>query len=140
MEFVLISWILIFVGCLLQGGGAGHFFLVDFIDFLEVVANPLCFIRVRALPILTNSCWFNFGWGFLGLEKFNFSVCFWGGWIKIFWVIFSSSTKFILGVFSICVVGGDSGHLFLFGVRGCSGCLKLLGKLLGVILIFFGHV
>ena len=60
----------------LARGGVGDFFLVDFLD---VVASPLCFIRVRVLPILTNSCWFSFGWGFLGLEKFNFPVCFWGG-------------------------------------------------------------
>ena len=62
----------------LTGGG---FFLID---FLEVIANPLCFISVRVLPILTNSCWLSFGWGFLGFEKFNFPFGFWVGWVRIF--------------------------------------------------------
>ena len=74
------------------------------------------------------------------MEHFIIPVLFWGGLGEDFWRIFSLSSKFILGVFSTWDDGGDSGHLFLFGVRGCSGCLKLVGKLLGVILIFFGHV
>ena len=58
----------------------GGFFLID---FLEDIATPVCFISVRVLPILTNSCWLRFGWGFLGFEDFNFPFVFLGGWVRI---------------------------------------------------------
>ena len=37
------------------------------LDFLELVASPLCLIRVTFWSILTNSCWLKLGCGFFNL-------------------------------------------------------------------------
>ena len=67
--------LLIFGGSVVRGGSDsknrlsrlafGGFFL----NFLVVVARPLCVSKIVSFEILTNSCWFFLGWGFFFLAK-----------------------------------------------------------------------
>ena len=62
---------------ILVTSGFGDFFL-SLMDFLELVANPKCFMRVSFPSILINSCWLMFGWGFFFLSFFCSCLAFWG--------------------------------------------------------------
>ena len=139
-------------------------FLILLASYFSVISSvwgiegPECLISVTEVPILTNSCWLWLGWGFLGFMDF-FTLAEIGGCEDfVAWGI--SSSNFSLGVFGACG-GGESWHLFLFGVEykiwvgslmdfgrvwavseslfgGCPGAGDL-GIFLGVFLgIFFG--
>ena len=54
-------------------GGVGIFEEAVFMPgFLLEVARPMCLRRVKFPSIVTNSCWFNFGCGFLVLFFLKF--------------------------------------------------------------------
>ena len=106
------------------------------------VDNPLCLMRVKEFPIFTNSCWLCFGCGFFRVVVFEFLAALGGGG-DIFrgrgrGDLFLGKFRFNLGVFGVSIGGGDSGHLFLFGVKDkfwfgfgfSSGWVFFLGVLL----------
>ena len=108
------------------------------------VDNPLCLMRVKEFPIFTNSCWLCFGCGFFRVLVLEFLAALGrGGDIfrgrgrgDLFLGKFWSN----LGVFGANVEGGDSGHLFLFGVKDKFGFSSRRGFFLGVFLKVVGHV
>ena len=80
----------------------GRVILAEFFGqtFLEDIAKPLCFMRNKFCPTLTNNFWFLSGWGFLRVISFCGILGIMVG--KLNFGIFRGVTK--------------PGLLFLFGV------------------------